>query len=69
MAALFVLLERAECSPAEMRCPVVLLAALWMLESYCSGDRSPASVVLADYLNYRGGLLRWGDPRLYLTRL
>ena len=58
VAALFLLLERAECSPAEMRSPAILMTILWMLEAYTSEARSRASVVLADYLDYQGGLLR-----------
>ena len=58
MAALFLYLERAACSPAKMRAPAVLLTTLWVLESYSSQYRSSASVVLADYLNFEGGLLR-----------
>jgi hypothetical protein len=52
IAAIFLLLERASATEQEMRSPLVLLTALWLLESYHSQYRSSARVVLADYCNF-----------------
>jgi hypothetical protein len=59
-AALYLLLHRAQASPAEASSPHFLLCSLWVLESYASQDRSSALEVLYDYTNYTGAAVRTG---------